>query len=127
VSDGLGQYTGTARIAAEEALLLAQIGCLDQPLTRLLLAQKLRVVQVRVPDTPKRTDKRQGRERPDSSQTTDRGSHSRRETSDAPRPAIVGVPYNGPQFQFEALVRGYSFFALPTTTMTVTDRSTRCR
>lgn len=104
VSDGLGQYTGRARVAAEEALVQVQVGCLDHPLARLLLAQRLRVVHVRLLDTTNRTGERQ--------------------SSDSALRTIESSRGNVPQF--EALVRGYSFFSVPTVTMAVTDHSGRC-
>jgi hypothetical protein len=45
VSDGLARFTGEARVAAQDALLSAQLGCFDNPIERLLI-QKVRIVSL---------------------------------------------------------------------------------
>ena len=116
VSDGLEQYSGLARAAAEDGLLRAQIGCFDSPLVR-PLAQRFRVVQVRVLDTHKRTNQDES----DARRMPPRGGRSRTESNDSPFPSLVSVPFDRNGEQFEVLVRAYSFFSLPTGTIVVTN------
>lgn len=47
VSNGVDQFTGEERVAAQEALLSVQIGCLDNPIARLVIP-KIRVVKMRL-------------------------------------------------------------------------------
>ncbi len=45
VSDGLDQFVGVERVAAQEALILGTVGCLDNPIVRAIVP-RLRVVEV---------------------------------------------------------------------------------
>lgn len=46
VGNGSDQFTGEERVIAQDALLSAQIGCLDHPIVRVLI-RRIRVVEVK--------------------------------------------------------------------------------
>ncbi len=48
ISDGLAEFTGRNRVAAQDALAIAYSGCLDNPIARVLIGQKIKVVDLKL-------------------------------------------------------------------------------